>query len=223
MARGAGDGNGWEATHVDRLDAIRLFDGVVWRPIRSSLGIRAFGVNAYESEQTGELIVEDHDESSGGAGGHEELYIVMRGQARFTIDGQEASAPAGTLLFIRDPALKRSAICEEEGTLIVAIGGEPGRPFVVSAWESYFGALPDMRAERWTEAIDRIEAGLRDRPGHPSLLYNLACAEARAGRSEEALAHLNAAVAGEATLLGAARDDADLDSIRDLPGFPTAA
>ena len=85
----------------------------------------------------------------------------------------------------------------DAGTLILAIGGEPGRAFEVSAWESYFAALPDLREERWDDAIAKIEAGLRDRPGHPALLYNLACAEALAGRKGKALAHLNAAITGD--------------------------
>jgi len=212
--------NGWEAIQVDDLDAVALFHGLVWRPIRSRLGIRAFGINAYESEASGLQVVEEHDESSGGAGGHEELYVVLRGHATFTVDGEVAEAPSGTMVFIRDPALKRSAIADEEGTLVLAIGGEPGRPFEVSPWESYFGALPDVRAEHWEDAIAKIEAGLRARPGHPALLYNLACAEARCGRSVEAIGHLREAIGGDPTYLESAVGDPDLESLRGRADFP---
>jgi hypothetical protein len=218
----AAGANGWEAVHVEDLDEVALFHGLVWRPIRSRLGIRAFGINAYESEAPGLQVVEEHDESSGGAGGHEELYIVLRGRATFTVDGEVADAPSGTLVFIRDPALRRSAIAEEEGTLVLAIGGEPGRAFEVSPWESYFGALPDLRAERWEDAIAKIEAGLRARPGHPALLYNLACAEARCGRGAEAIAHLRDAISGDPAYLEAAVGDPDFDSLRDRADFPSA-
>jgi hypothetical protein len=216
------DGKGWDTTHVDDLDTIPLFAGLVWRPIRNRFDIRAFGINAYESEASGLPVIEEHDESSGGAGGHEELYVVIRGRATFTVGDEITDAPAGTLVFIRDPALRRSAIAEVEGTLVLAIGGEPGQVFEVSAWESYFGALPDIRAGRWAEAIATIEAALRERPGHPSLLYNLACAEARCGRGEDALAHLREAIAGDPRHLEAAANDPDFDSIRNRTDFPSS-
>jgi len=211
--------SGWEAVHVDDLDAVPVAEGLVWHPVRRRLGIRAFGVNAYTSESAGSPVVEEHDETGGGAGGHEELYVVMRGRATFSVDGETVDAPAGTLVFIRDPALKRVAIAEEEGTLVLAVGGEPGEAYEVAAWESYFAAIPAFKAERWDEAIELIEAGLVDRPGHPSILYNLACAESRAGKRGEALAHLEEAVRGNPTFAVDARADRDFDPIRDDPAF----
>ena len=124
--------DGWESVNVGDLDAIPFGEGLVCHPVRRRLGIRAFGVNAYTSEETGGQVVEEHDETGSGAGGHEELYVVMRGRARFTIDGEVLDAPAGTLVFISDPKVKRVAISEEEGTLVVAVGGEPGRAYEIS-------------------------------------------------------------------------------------------
>jgi tetratricopeptide (TPR) repeat protein len=211
---------GWQSVHLDELDSIPLNEGLVWHPVRRRLGIAAFGINAYTSEQVGGAAVEDHDELGGGAGGHEELYLVVRGRATFTVGGESRDAPAGTLVFVSDPALRRSAVTEEEGTLVLAIGGEPGRAYEVSPWESYFAAIPSFKAERWDEAIALIEEGLRDRPAHPALLYNLACAESRAGRPLEALTHLREAVRGDASYLAASRTDPDFDPIRREPGFP---
>ncbi len=212
--------DGWESIHFDELDAIPVAEGLVWHPVRRRLGIGAFGINAYTSEHAGGQIVEDHDELGSGAGGHEELYVVVRGRATFTVAGETRDAPAGTLVYVSDPALRRSAIAEEKDTLVLAIGGEPGRAYEVSAWESYFAAMPSFRAERWDEAIALMEEGLRERPGHPSLLYNLACAESRAGRPLDALTHLQAAVRGDAKWFAAAQTDPDFDPIRREPGFP---
>jgi tetratricopeptide (TPR) repeat protein len=189
--------------------------------VRRRLGIGAFGINAYTSETVGGHIVEEHDELGGGAGGHEELYVVVRGRATFTVDGESRDAPAGTLVYVADPALRRSAIAEEKDTLVLAIGGEPGRAYEVSAWESYFAAIPLFKGECWDEAIALLEEGLRERPGHPALLYNLACAESRAGRPLDALTHLQAAARGDATYLAAAATDPDFDPIRREPGFPS--
>jgi tetratricopeptide (TPR) repeat protein len=212
---------GWEAVHIDDLDAIPVAEGVVWRPVRRRLGIRAFGTNAYTSEGVGKHIVEDHDElSPSGAGGHEEMYVVVRGRARFTIDGQDLDAPAGTIVFIQDPGLRRVAIAEEEGTVVLAVGGEPGRAYQISPWEWNFSAMPLLRSGRWEEAIAELEDGLREYPENASILYNLACAEAQAGRSVEALTHLQEAVRRIPKYAVNARRDPDLDPIRREPGFP---
>ncbi len=214
--------SGFEVFALDDLDAIPLAEGLVWRPVRRRLDIRAFGINAYESEEVGRQVVEEHDESSGGAGGHEELYVVVRGRASFTIDGEAVDAPAGTLVFLRDPKLRRSATAAEPGTLVLAIGGEPGRAFEVSPWETSFAALPALRAGRHDEAIATIAEGLEEHPGNPSLLYNLACAEALAGRAGDAIVHLQAAIERDARYREHARTDPDFDTLRGLPDFPAA-
>jgi tetratricopeptide (TPR) repeat protein len=211
---------GWKAVRLEELDSIPLFEGLVWHPVRRRLGIRAFGMNAYTSERPGETVVEEHDETGGGAGGHEEVYLVLSGRATFTVGRETQDAPAGTFVFVSDPALKRRAVAEEEGTVVLAVGGEPGRAYEVSAWEYYFAAMPAFKAERWDEAIALMQEGLEEKPGNPALLYNLACAESRAGRAEEAVGHLQQAVASDGTYAGRARDDSDLDPIRTLPGFP---
>jgi hypothetical protein len=61
-----------------------------------------------------------------------------------------------------------------------------------------------------------------EHPENGGVLYNLACAESRAGQRDDALAHLEAAVALEPRFLGNAATDADLDAIRDDPRFPKA-
>jgi Tetratricopeptide repeat len=211
---------GWEAVHVDDLDAIPVAEGVVWRPVRRRLGIRAFGTNAYTSEGVGRHIVEEHDELGSGAGGHEEMYVVVRGRARFTIGGEELDAPAGTIVFLREPALKRVAVAEEEGTVVLAVGGEPGRAYEISPWEYTFTSLPLLRAGRWEEAATVLEEGLREHPENASLLYNLACAESQSGKVVEALTHLEEAVRRNPAYRETARSDTDFDPIRREPGFP---
>ena len=213
--------SGWEVTSFGDLESVPLFDGLVWHPIRRRLGIHAFGINAYTAEKPGELIVEEHDEKGeGGAGGHEELYIVIAGCATFTLGGETVDAPAGSLVFISDPAVRRKAVADERDTLVLAIGGWPGKPFEVSAWESYFAAMPALRDQRYEDAIARIEEGLREQPGHPALLYNLACAESLAGRPLDAITHLQEAVAAEPKWAEQAKADGDFDAIRREPGFP---
>lgn len=207
------------AAHVDGLDAIEMPDGFVWRPVRRHFGIRGFGVNAYTASKPGGMIVEEHTESQLG---HEEIYLVLRGRARFTIDGDEHELAAPQLVHVRDPLLRRSAVALEEDTVVLALGGKPGEPHVVSAWEAMFAAVPASRAGNWPEAIRIHVEALAELPEHPALLYNLACMEARGGRPLDALLHIQRAVELDPKWAGHAAGDPDFASIRAEPGFPGA-
>ena len=129
-------------------------------------------------------------------------------------------APAGTVIFIRDPALKRFAIAEEEDTLVLAVGGEPGKAYELSPWEFNFSALPAVAGGRYDEAIAILEAGLAEHPGNPSILYDLACTESLHGLTAAALTHLTEAIGGNPKFAARALADPDFDSIRGEPGFP---
>jgi tetratricopeptide (TPR) repeat protein len=205
-------------SHVDELERIEMPDGFVWRPIRRRFGIRGFGVNAYSAREAGAQVVEEHTESQLG---HEEIYLVLRGRARFTVDGNEHELAPGQLVFVRDPSLRRGAVALDEDTLVLALGGKPGEPYEVSAWEAMFAAVPHAQAEEWDEAIRLHDVALVERPDHPALLYNLACMEARGRRHVDALLHLRRAVELEPRFAAAARDDTDFAAIRREPGFPS--
>jgi quercetin dioxygenase-like cupin family protein len=205
------------STHIDALERIEMPDGFVWRPVRRRFGIEAFGVNAYTAQEVGGPVVEEHTENQLG---HEEIYFVLRGRARFTIDGNEHELRAGQFVFVRDPALKRGAVALDADTTVLALGGKPDAPHVVSAWEAMFAAVPAAREERWDEAIAIHEEALLRQPEHPPLLYNLACMEARAGRHVDALLRLQRAVALEPKWAAVARKDSDFAAIRREPGFP---
>jgi tetratricopeptide (TPR) repeat protein len=203
--------------HIDELDAIEMPDGFVWHPIRRHFDIRAFGVNAYTALETGGQIVEEHTESQLG---HEEIYLVLRGRALFTVAGNEHELGAGQLVFLRDPQLRRGAIALEEDTIVLALGGKPGEAHVVSAWEAMFAAVPYSREENWDEAIRIHVEALVEQPDHPALLYNLACMEARGGRHLDALLHLQRSVELDKKFADYARKDSDFAAIVSEPGFP---
>jgi tetratricopeptide (TPR) repeat protein len=194
-----------------------------WRPIRSALGVRAFGINAWESTAAGQQLIGEHDEVGPGAGGHEELYLVTAGHARFTVDGREIDAPAGTVVFVSDPASRRGAVAEAPGTTVLVIGGQAGEAFEVSPWERSAEALRYWKTEEWDRAIEVLAGELRDRPDSAGTLYNLACAEARDGRAEDALFHLRRALELDERFREAAAGDPDFESIRHDPRFPAAA
>jgi hypothetical protein len=112
-----------------------------WVPIRRHFDVRAFGVNAWRGDAGAELI-EEHDERDSG---HEELYLVVDGHARFTVDADDVDAPKGTAIFVRDPSVQRTATAAADGTVVLSVGGRDGRAFEISEWETrwFEDAEPD--------------------------------------------------------------------------------
>ena len=69
---------------LDDIEGIPVFGTLVWKPVRKTLGVTAFGINAYTAANAGDEIVEEHTEEQLG---HEEIYAVISGRATFTVDG----------------------------------------------------------------------------------------------------------------------------------------
>jgi len=201
--------------HLDEIEGIPVFGTLVWKPVRRTLGVTAFGINAYTAAAAGDEVVEDHSESTYG---HEEIYAVVSGHATFTVGGREIDAPAGTLVYLDDPGERRRALAKEPGTTVLAIGGVPGK-HEPSAWEYFFPALPAIRERDYDSARTLLEDALLENDS-PRVRYQLACVEALAGNRERALEQLRTAVAGEPELADAAAGDEDFASVRDDARFP---
>jgi tetratricopeptide (TPR) repeat protein len=203
---------------LEDVDRIALGGEGLWRPIRRALGVTAFGINAYTAEHADEPLIERHDETSFGAGRHEELYLVMSGRARFEVGGEAIDAPAGTLLLV-EPGTERAAEAAEAGTTVLVIGGKPGSMLPVSPYEHWYAAQPYYDSGDYARAVEVASQGLADWPDHPSLHYQLACYEALGGNREKAIEHLKIAYANNPATREWASDDEDLDSIRDDPAL----
>jgi hypothetical protein len=212
----------FRSLRIDALEPITEPGGTMrWHPLRHTLGVQAFGVNAYSSPDAGGEVIEDHHELGSGAGRHEELYVVLAGRARFTVDGEEIDAPPGTCVFLPDPASRRKAVAEAAGTVVLAVGGARGEPYEVSPWEWSFRASPHAQAEDWEQAAAIVRDGLNAHPGNAGLLYDLTCYEARLGRLDDAAGHLREAFAASADEVRRwAAEDGDLDPLRERPDFP---
>jgi hypothetical protein len=214
---------GFEVASLDELDRIPVGrHGLQWRPVRRRLGIEAFGVNAYTADEAGQEVVEHHDETGTGAGKHEELYVVVRGRATFTLNDEKVDAPSGTFVFVRDRAVRRGAYADEPGTTVLALGGKPGEAFQVSPWEYYFAAIPAYNDKDYVRGAEIVREGLERYPDNPSVLYTLACFESLGGAGDAAIEHLRQAAANEPRVAEWAKDDSDLDPIRDDPRFASA-
>jgi quercetin dioxygenase-like cupin family protein len=207
----------YAVTSLDRLVDYEIPGQARWHRIRSTLGVGAFGINAWTATADGQSIIGEHDESSGE--GHEELYLVLSGHATFTLDGETVDGPTGTVVHVADPAVKRGAV-GTAGTTILAVGAPRGKMFEPSPWERSADVLRHWPTEEWDRAIEILEGHLADTPDHAGTHYNLACAHARAGRPDVALDHLVRAIELQESFAEYARADDDLASLRDDPRFP---
>jgi tetratricopeptide (TPR) repeat protein len=186
-------------------------DGRGWSPIRKRFGVESFGINAWTVEKADDRIIPEHDEVPSG---HEELYVVIAGHARFTVDGEEIDGPHGTVLYVRDPAVKRAAYAREPNTTVLAVGAAPGKAYRPRAWETN-AEIPALFDRGEHEKAKQV---LVEAPGQyeddAGVLYNLACAEALLGEKEEALGHLSEALDAHPAFRDSAREDPDFESIR---------
>jgi quercetin dioxygenase-like cupin family protein len=201
---------GYQVVHFDELESFPVGEhGLRWHPIRSRLGIGAFGMNSYTASEAGGEVVEDHTERTYG---HEEVYIVVAGHARFTLGSEEIDAPAGTIIHLPDPSVRRHAVALGPDTRVLAVGGRPGEAFRPSAWELFFRASqlpPD-------EALAVVEDSEGYNLDNASYQYNLACFRALAGKHEEAVAAFRTAFELDPERArDLAQSDTDLDSVRD--------
>jgi tetratricopeptide (TPR) repeat protein len=205
---------------IDDVESLPVLDGELqWHPLRHTLGIRAFGMNAYTANSAGDLVVEEHTEESLG---HEEVYIVLAGRATFVLDGEEFDAPAGTIVHLADPKVRRVAHAAEDATRVLAVGGPPDAAYEPSPWEPAFRAEALARASDPEGAVAIVRESLEQHPDNPSVLYNTACFEALAGHLDDAMAHLRRAIELRPQALEWAQGDDDLAALRERPDFPAA-
>jgi tetratricopeptide (TPR) repeat protein len=205
----------YQVAHLDEID--ELTDGrEPYRPVRHRFGITSFGVTAWSGRETGDRILNEHDEADD-ADGSEELYLVQHGRAVFKLDGERVDAPAGTFVFA-PPGVKRTAFAEEPGTTIVAIGGVPGKAYEPVGWELWAPLRPQYEAGEHEAVVERLRPIVDANPQYPLLAYNLACLESLTGRTDDAIQHLRRAIEMSEQFRDYARGDSDLDAIRGEPG-----
>jgi hypothetical protein len=197
---------GWTAVSLDDVEAVP-WEGteLVWRPLRHALGTRIVGMGAYTADRAGQEVVEGHDEGGDGRG-HEEVYVVLRGRARFTLGDEQLDAPAGTFVLVR-PATYRRAVAQEPGTAVLALGGPA--TFEPSASEWIERARPHARTDpqRAREIVDELKAV---KPGSPGVQIAEALLKLAANDRKAAQEILTALLKSEPALKAPLAADPDL-------------
>jgi hypothetical protein len=116
-------------------------DDPEWFPLQHFFRLTAFGANVYVARDDGGALIAAHDEAGSN---QEELYLVIAGEATFTLDGERLDVAAVSVVAVRDPAVVREATAKTAGTTVIAIGGEAQDRFR-SSWQP-----------KWFESAERI-------------------------------------------------------------------
>ena len=199
-------GQGWRALAIDDVEALPWRHSELrWLPLRGALGTRIVGIGGFVAERAGQQVVEDHVETSDGRG-HEELYLVLRGRAEFMLDGTGLDLPAGSILLVDDPAVRRSAVAAEPDTVVIAFGGPPGFAPAASEW------IERARAHAVTDparaaVLDDLRAAYA---GSPAVLVGEAVVAAARGERAAAQATLRELLELRPELRERLGDDPDL-------------
>jgi len=207
----------YNVVHLDEIDRVSYLPRNLI-PIRYALGFRPAGTNAWAADADGQLIP-PHEED----GGNEELYVVLRGRAKFTVGEETADAPQGTLVFV-PPEIFRTAVAEEAGTIVLAVGATVGEAFVGGNWDTFAVADELRRSGRMPEGRAVLRKAREERPDAWAMTYNSACWEALAGNPDEAFEHLRRArELNPDEVRKYMAEDSDLDSLREDPRFKELA
>jgi len=207
-------GPGWKALTIEEIEPIDWRgSGLRWHPLRAALGTRIAGMGLYTAPQRGGELVEDHREATDGRG-HEELYVVLRGAALFTIGEQRIESGAGSFVLVRDPAVRRHAVATAPDSAVLALGGSPDFQPSASEWIERARPLTRTEPERARAILAELRAELPDSGGAEVGEALLAVARGDPERARAILARalerwpaLREPLAGEPEL-GALLDDA---------------
>jgi hypothetical protein len=128
---------------VKRLDEVPLVptddpDDFDWYPLQHHFGLGAFGLNAFGGDAGIELVAE-HDELQSG---QEEVYVVVRGAARFTLNGADYDAEAVSIVAVPDPAVRRAAVATQQDTIVLVVGGPADSGFATTWRAAHFEQVP---------------------------------------------------------------------------------
>ena len=163
-------------------------------------------------------MVEEHVESPG----QEELYVVMSGRVKFTIDDAEVEASTGSAVFVPEPNARRSGVALQDNTVVLAVGGWPDRLYHSLPWEPIYLAQESMQNGDWAQAAEILDREAGEHRDTAILQFRLACCHARLGENEQALEELRRAVEINPSMRERAESEEHLASLRELDGWSAA-
>ena len=64
--------------------------------------------------------------------------VVLLRQYRAIVGAELWEAPAGTLIYIRDPQAERVGFAKQDGTVVLSLGATAGTAYEPSGWDTSF-------------------------------------------------------------------------------------
>ena len=127
-------GASWKVAHIDEIPFEEgESPGTEWKPVRRFFDAKSFGASLARATYAGDILTHDHDETGAN---HEELFLIVSGHATYRVGDDEIDAPAGTFLWVPDPATVRGVVAKEPGTVMFVVGAEVGVAFKPSDWDT---------------------------------------------------------------------------------------
>jgi quercetin dioxygenase-like cupin family protein len=110
--------DGYDVMNIEEFEGMEGSGECNWHLARKGLGISSFGMNVVDIGPGGQIP--EHTEE---ARDHEEVFIVLDGDAIAVIDGVDTPAPKGSFVRV-SPSVRRQVKNESDG---------PARVLIVSA------------------------------------------------------------------------------------------
>jgi quercetin dioxygenase-like cupin family protein len=122
--------DGITVKNIDQIEAYggpHAIPGIRFRPARDALGVSAWGMSVLELDPH----VTGYPEHDHGNDGHEEVYLVLRGSIVLQTGGAERVLSQGDFVRVA-PETTRKFVTRDEGAILLALGGTPGKPYTPS-------------------------------------------------------------------------------------------
>ena len=111
--------DGFEIKRLDELESMEGSGNSTWHLVRKGIECPAFGINLVEIGPGGQIPEHTEEERD-----HEEVFIVLDGDAVAIVDGMEQPAPKGTFVRV-SPAVRRQIRNQGSDTTRIVIVAAP--------------------------------------------------------------------------------------------------
>ncbi|HVO86364.1 MAG TPA: hypothetical protein VMT23_01350 [Candidatus Binatia bacterium] len=121
--------SGWKLADVHDIPPMADSFSKGWHSVRWFFDIKGFGVNAV-TRNKGDWLTKDHDEVKTG---QQELFVILEGAARFTLDGKKVVVPAGGMLAVEPQVVRRADSLKTPTTMLI-IGSPKNKLYKPASW-----------------------------------------------------------------------------------------
>lgn len=111
--------DGYTIMHRDEFESMEGSGNANWHLGRRSMGVGAFGFNLVEIGSGGQIP--EHDET---ASDEVELFVILEGEGKLRLNGEDHPAPAGTFVSM-EPQVSRTIVNDSDAPLTALLIGVP--------------------------------------------------------------------------------------------------